>query len=145
MKLKNAAHSTAYCGRSTRVDTIVAIELAASCNPLRKSNSSATAINPTRIGRPSVASTGWPCLYLFDHDTIDLVRHVVEAVGNFFQMLVDLGADDEIHRVGIAVLEVEFLQPDIVEIVDTPLQLADLLGNRRQHRDVVADRLHQRQ
>src|SRR6267142_6275294 len=56
-KLKNAAHSTAYCGRSTRVETIVAIELAASCNPLRKSNSSATAINPTRIGRPSVAST----------------------------------------------------------------------------------------
>ena len=44
MKLKNAAQSTAYCGRSTRVDTIVAIELAASCNPLRKSNSSATAI-----------------------------------------------------------------------------------------------------
>src|SRR3984885_3543850 len=56
-KLKKAAHSTAYCGRSTRVDTMVAIELAASCNPLRKSNSSATAINPTRIGRPSVAST----------------------------------------------------------------------------------------
>src|SRR5450631_4606636 len=60
-KLKNAAHSTAYCGRSTRVDTIVAIELAASCNPLRKSNSNATAINPTRIGRPSVASTARPC------------------------------------------------------------------------------------
>ena len=61
MKLKNAAHSTAYCGRSTRVETMVAIELAASCNPLRKSNSSATAINPTRIGRPSVASTARPC------------------------------------------------------------------------------------
>ena len=30
MKLKNAAHSTAHCGRSTRVDTMVAIELAAS-------------------------------------------------------------------------------------------------------------------
>src|ERR1700736_659418 len=43
-KLKNAAHSTAYCGRSTRVDTMVAIEFAASCNPLRKSNSSATAM-----------------------------------------------------------------------------------------------------
>src|SRR4051812_12428404 len=61
MKLKEAAHSTAYCGRSTLVDTMVAIELAASCNPLRKSNSSATAINPTRIGRPSVASTARPC------------------------------------------------------------------------------------
>ncbi len=29
-KLKNAAHSTAHCGRSTRVDTMVAMELAAS-------------------------------------------------------------------------------------------------------------------
>src|SRR4051812_48051 len=60
-KLKNAAQNTAYCGRSTRVETMVAIELAASCSPLRKSNSSATAINPTSIGRPSVASTARPC------------------------------------------------------------------------------------
>ena len=37
MKLKNAAQATAYCGRSTRVDTMVAIEFAASCRPLRKS------------------------------------------------------------------------------------------------------------
>src|ERR1700761_2291279 len=78
-KLKNAAQNTAYCGRNTRVDTIVAIELAASCSPLRKSNSSATAINPTRTGNPSVASTCWPCLYLFDHDAADFVRNIVEA------------------------------------------------------------------
>src|SRR3982074_1486668 len=117
MKLKNAAHSTAYCGRSTRVDTIVAIELAASCNPLRKSNSSATAINPTRIGRPSVASTERPCLYLFDHDTVDLIRNVVEPIGDFFEMVVDLRADDEIHRVGIAMLEEELFEAHIVEIV----------------------------
>jgi hypothetical protein len=30
MKLKKAAHTTAYCGRRTRVETIVAIEFAAS-------------------------------------------------------------------------------------------------------------------
>ena len=30
MKLKNAAHRTAHCGRSTRVDTMVAMEFAAS-------------------------------------------------------------------------------------------------------------------
>src|SRR5436309_2064305 len=98
-KLKKAAHNTAYCGRSTRVDTMVTIELAASCNPLRKSNSSATAINPIRIGRPSVASTARPCLYLFDHDTVDLVGDVVEAIGNFLQVIIDFSADDEIHRV----------------------------------------------
>jgi len=48
IKLKKAAHSTAYCGFSTRVETIVAMEFAASCRPLRKSNSSATAIRPIR-------------------------------------------------------------------------------------------------
>ena len=42
MKLKNDAHSTAVNGRNTRVDTTVAIELALSCSPLRKSNSSAS-------------------------------------------------------------------------------------------------------
>ena len=45
MKLKNAAHITARRGDRTRVDTIVAIELAASCSPFRRSNSSATAIS----------------------------------------------------------------------------------------------------
>ena len=34
MKLKNAAHTTAMRGVSTRVDTTVAIELAASWKPL---------------------------------------------------------------------------------------------------------------
>ena len=124
MKLKKAAQNTAYCGRSTRVDTMVAIELAASCSPLRKSNSSATAI---RI-RPESEDQAWhprdgPALYLFDHDAIDLIGDVVEAVGDLFEMLVDLGADDEIHRVAVAMLEKQFLQPDVVEIVDAALQL----------------------
>ena len=41
MKLKNAAQSTAVSGRSTRVETTVAMELALSCRPFRKSNSNA--------------------------------------------------------------------------------------------------------
>jgi len=41
-KLKNAAQTTAKLGESTRVDTTVAIEFAASWNPLTKSNASAT-------------------------------------------------------------------------------------------------------
>lgn len=44
-KLKNAAQMTAYRGERTRVETIVAIELAESWNPFRKSNSSARAIS----------------------------------------------------------------------------------------------------
>src|SRR5438445_4610911 len=42
IKLKNAAQTTATWGVSTRVDTTVAIELAASWQPLRKSNPSAS-------------------------------------------------------------------------------------------------------
>ena len=38
MKFQNAAHNTAWNGLSTRVATIVAIEFAASWNPLTKSN-----------------------------------------------------------------------------------------------------------
>ena len=56
MKLKNAAQATAYCGRSTRVDTIVAMEFAASCSPLRKSNASATRISATSSGNASPTS-----------------------------------------------------------------------------------------
>jgi hypothetical protein len=41
-KLKNAAQRTAQRGDSTRVDTTVAIEFAASWKPLTKSNASAT-------------------------------------------------------------------------------------------------------
>ena len=36
MKLKNAAQITACCGGNTRVDTTVAIELAASCKPVEE-------------------------------------------------------------------------------------------------------------
>src|SRR3984893_7537476 len=56
MKLKNAAQATAYCGFSTRVETMVAIELGASCSPLRKSKASATKTRPKRTGRLRNAS-----------------------------------------------------------------------------------------
>jgi hypothetical protein len=42
-KLNSAAHSTAVCGLSTRVDTTVAIELAASWKPLMTSKARAIA------------------------------------------------------------------------------------------------------
>src|SRR5580693_10372839 len=40
MKFQNAAHATARNGDNTRVDTTVAIEFAASCQPLENSNAS---------------------------------------------------------------------------------------------------------
>jgi uncharacterized protein Yka (UPF0111/DUF47 family) len=48
--LKKAAKPTAQPGLISRVPTTVAIELAASCSPFRKSNASATAIRPMSSG-----------------------------------------------------------------------------------------------
>src|ERR1700760_2916751 len=142
MKLKNAAQITAYCGRRTRVDTMGAIEFAASCSPLRKSNSSATPIRMVRTGRPSAISTA---LHLFDHDRADLVGDVIEAVGDLFQVVVDLGADNKVHGVGAAMLEEQLLEPDIVEIIDAAFELGQLFGDRIQLSHILADRLQQRQ
>ncbi len=47
-KLKNAAQTTAFCGESTRVETTVAIEFAASWKPFRKSKTSAIRMIRTR-------------------------------------------------------------------------------------------------
>ena len=49
MKLKKAAHRTAARGVSTRVETTVAIELAESWKPLRKSKASARAISSQTV------------------------------------------------------------------------------------------------
>src|SRR5206468_12104512 len=48
-KLKNAAQATANRGLRTRVDTTVAIEFAASWNPLKKSKARATAMMATTV------------------------------------------------------------------------------------------------
>jgi hypothetical protein len=44
IKLKKAAHSTAQCGLSNRVETIAAMELAASWKPFKKSKNNASPI-----------------------------------------------------------------------------------------------------
>src|SRR6266699_1697320 len=51
-KLKNAAQITAMRGESTRVETTVAMELAASWKPFRKSKARATA--QIRMANPSM-------------------------------------------------------------------------------------------
>ena len=55
-KLKNAAQITAWCGRSTPVETTVAIEFAASWNPFMKSKTSASATSSTRVASGMVRS-----------------------------------------------------------------------------------------
>src|SRR2546425_11955034 len=67
-KLKNAAHTTAWSGVRTRVETTVAIELAASWKPLMKSKTSATATMKTTT--VSTAATG-ECSRHLEDDPFD--------------------------------------------------------------------------
>src|SRR5215207_4033882 len=83
MKLKKAAQNTAYCGRSTRVETMVAMEFAASGRPFRKSKNSATPTRPTRSGKASVGSI---CSDVLDHDAADLIGDILEAIDHLLQL-----------------------------------------------------------
>ena len=62
MKLKKAAQATARFGDSTRVDTTVAMELAASWKPLMKSKMSATATMSDDSGEQHLRSAPGPRL-----------------------------------------------------------------------------------
>src|SRR4051812_26080132 len=132
-KLKKAAQNTAYWGRSTRVETMVAIEFAASCRPLRKSKSSATAMRPTRRGRPSVASmVSGRRSDVLDHDGADLVRHVLEAVDHLLEAAVDLVADHEGHGVRVPVRAKQRPAAVVVQVVGAALEMRDLLADLAQ-------------
>src|ERR1700679_1138535 len=101
---------------------MVAIELAASLRPFRKSNTNAMAMRKTRS-----ASTPSD---LFDHDAADAVRHVLEAVHDLLEMVVDLDADDVVHRVAVAMLLEQGLDAAVVERVGVVLELHHLFLDR---------------
>src|SRR5207247_10595366 len=57
-KLKKAAHTTAWSGVRTRVETTVAMEFAASWKPLMKSKTSATKTMKTTVVSTARTQTG---------------------------------------------------------------------------------------
>src|SRR3569833_1374924 len=93
---------------------MVAIELAASCRPLRKSKARAT-----NTGTQTVAVAGkspMGVLLVLEEDAADPVGHVLEAGDDLLQVVVDVGADDEVHRLGLALLE-QRLHAGVVDLV----------------------------
>src|SRR5665213_1168553 len=112
MKLKNAAAATAYCGRKTRVDTMVAMALAASFMPLRKSNASATKMRPISSGKASVAASivimSRQQSDVFDDDAVQHIGDVIEAIDNFLQMIIDFVADEKCQATSTDILLVKF-------------------------------------
>src|SRR6266545_2670959 len=129
-KLKKAAHTTACSGVSTRVDTTVAIELAASWKPLMKSK-----IRATRTMKTTMESTG-RSRHLED-DPLDHVDDVLTPVGDDLHRLVDLFPLD--HLDGIALLLEQRRQTVAQEIVGTVLEPVDL------HRVLVEAGVHRAQ
>src|SRR5512133_250080 len=92
MKLKKAAQATATSGDSTRVETTVAIEFAASWKPLMKSKASATRMRATttKIMEDLALGEGLGALRVLQDHALDHVRHVLGAIGGRLDEIDDL-------------------------------------------------------
>src|SRR5262245_47120956 len=134
MKLKNAAHTTALPGVSTRVETTVAMELAASWKPLMKSKISATRISATTESRlTSIRRSG-----VLDDDAFEDVRDVFTPVGGSLQEVEDFLPLDDGDR--IALLFEEPAHGLLVRPVRFVLQAVDFDGRLR-HPALALERL----
>src|SRR5512139_1059468 len=120
-KLKKAAHTTAFWGERTRVETTVAMELAASWKPFRKSNVSATRMMRTISGASIGIAARSSVLY---RDVAHDVGEVLAAVAGLLEPLVDLLPLQDLDRLGVALL-VEAGDDHEVERVALVLELGD--------------------
>src|ERR671937_189752 len=89
-KFQNAAHTTAIRGDSTRVDTTVAIEFAASWKPLKKSNASATKTTNT-------SAMSGVCSGMLQGDRLDGVRDVLARVDGRLHLIDDVLPLQDVH------------------------------------------------
>ena len=96
MKLK-AAHAMRQSGESTRVDTTVAMEFAASWKPLMKSNARATRISSTTMAMSMESrrarrrgSPSDQVRYACQDDALEHVRDVLGAIGGGLDEVDDL-------------------------------------------------------
>src|SRR6266550_14943 len=122
------------------------MEFAASCRPFRKSKISAVTIKPIRTGMLNARSIGQRPLQVIDDERVDLVRDVLQTVDDFLEMIVDLGADRELHRAAavLAICQEQRLASLIVQFVGALLDAHDLLGQRVESGCVLADVAQQR-
>src|SRR4051812_5937928 len=116
-KLKNAAHATARRGESTRVETTVAMEFAASWNPLKKSKPSATATMRTtsRVIRRS---------RLFQGDRFNDVGDVFAAIHRGLHLPQQVLPSQDVHRA--VVPRVQLRHAHAVDPISLPLQTLDV-------------------
>src|ERR1700733_14300852 len=101
MKFQNAAHATARNGVSTRVDTTVAIEFAASCQPLENSNAS---VRKTTTIRSEKLDMGRRSGGLQD-DALDDIGDVFAFVYSGFDHFKNFLPLDDLYRILLFVEE----------------------------------------
>lgn len=65
---------------------------------------------------------------MVDHETLNLVGDVFEAVDDLFEVAVDFAADDEVHRIGLAVRLEQRLDAGIMDIVGITFDLDEARG-----------------
>src|SRR4051812_4162341 len=133
-KLKNAAQITALPGLNTRVETTVAIELAASWNPLMKSKASATKISAMTARRFESIRSG-----VLHDDAFEHVGDVLAAVRGLFEKIEDLLPLD--HRDGVLLVAEQRLHRGLmgaIRLVLEPVDLHRAFG----HALALLERLH---
>src|SRR6266436_4056133 len=118
------------------------MEFAASCRPLRKSNSRATAISPTRTGSPSAAKSMGRS-YVLDHHALKLIGNVVKPVDDFLEVIIDLLCGEEPHRVTAVPLE-KRPYAEVMKIVGASFDLRNLFRDGIDLPRLLADRTEQR-
>src|ERR1700722_11593144 len=99
IKFQNAAHATARNGVSTRVDTTVAIEFAASCQPLENSKAS---VRKTTTIRSEKLDMGRRSGGLQD-DALDDIGDVFAFVHSGFDHFKNFLPLDDLHRISLFV------------------------------------------
>ncbi len=58
---------------------------------------------------------------MFDNDAMDYVCNIVESIDDLFQMVINFISDEKCQPAPADVGAVEFVQPDIVQFIRTPL------------------------
>src|SRR5271167_4712210 len=94
MKFQNAAHTTARKGVRTRVDTTVAMELAASCQPLENSKASVRTITAIRRLKLGIGESS-----ALDDDAFDYVGDVFAFIHSSFDDFEDFLPFDDLDGV----------------------------------------------
>src|SRR5882672_7611342 len=107
------------------------MEFAASCRPLRKSNSSPSAAKS--MGRSDV----------LDHHALKLISNVVKPVDDFLEVIVDLLCGEEPHRIAAVPLE-QRPYAEVMKIVGASFDLRNLFRDGIDLPGLLADRTEQR-